>query len=262
MQSGKLQLKFVLFSVLVSIFIAAVEVPATVILPQGTLNSQEIHKLIIGYTFIAQDKSKKSRKLYFSPDGELRQIGHKGDYWKGGWKIKNGRLCINSRGDKVCRIIVSEDNQYRTYVVKKNNKHQLDEVFLSMVRGNQLTRETVEKQTGRISLPAGTLNAEELLTLFYDQTVESVTAVKKRKSRSYYDSNGEVRQYRNGQKRTGKWSVKVSGRICLQMENLPKKCRIIVREDGQYKKYIVKKNGKHQHSISYPEFRKGNPYHL
>ena len=34
------------------------------------------------------------------------------------------------------------------------------------------------------------------------------------------------------------------------MENLPEKCRIIVKEGAEYKKYIVKKNGKHVHSVN------------
>ena len=113
-----------------------------------------------------------------------------------------------------------------------------------------------------IALPPGTLSADELLRLFSDKTVYSVTAVRKRESVSYYASSGELLQMRNGVKRTGHWRVTANDRICLQMENLPEKCRIVVKEDGEYKKYIVKKNGRHQHSVSYVEFRDGNPLGL
>ena len=110
-----------------------------------------------------------------------------------------------------------------------------------------------------IQLPPGTLNSADLFNLFRNKTVFSVTAVQKRESVSYYGAGGDVRQLRNGIKHTGRWRVTASGRICLQMEDRPEKCRIIVKEGGMYKKYIVRKNGKHQHSVSYPKFRIGNP---
>ena len=113
-----------------------------------------------------------------------------------------------------------------------------------------------------IPLPDGTLNANDVLELFSDKTVESVTAVRGRTSISYYAPNGEVRQQRKGVTRTGKWRVLDNGRMCLQMDGLPEKCRIIVNENGIYKKYIVKKSGEHQHSVTYRSFRDGNPLGL
>ena len=115
-----------------------------------------------------------------------------------------------------------------------------------------------DKNTATIILPEGTLNVDQLADLLIGNTVESVTAVNGRKSFSYYAADGSLRQSRNGQTRYGKWHIRNDGRICLQMEQLPEKCRIIVKDDGIYKKYIVKKNGKHQHSVSYPNFWSGN----
>lgn len=111
-----------------------------------------------------------------------------------------------------------------------------------------------------MTLPEGTLTADEIVSLFSNHTVESVTAVKGRVSLSFYAPDGELRQMRHGKKRHGTWRVTPNDRICLQMEDLPEKCRIIVREGGVYKKYIVKKNGRHQHSVTYRSFVKGNPY--
>ena len=111
-------------------------------------------------------------------------------------------------------------------------------------------------------LPRGTLTKQELLNLFSDRTVVSVTAVRGRRSVSYYAPNGEIRQRRLGITRRGHWQVTKNARICLQMEDLPEKCRIVVREGDLYKKYIVKKNGHHQHTITYLSFRKGNPLGL
>jgi hypothetical protein len=109
-----------------------------------------------------------------------------------------------------------------------------------------------------VLLPEAVLTSAEVFELFNNRTVYSVTAVQGRESVGYYNPNGEIRQLQDGVKRTGRWRVTDNGRICLQMESLPEKCRIIVKDQGTYKKYIVKKNGDHQHSVSYPAFRDGN----
>jgi hypothetical protein len=109
-------------------------------------------------------------------------------------------------------------------------------------------------------LPLGTLKKEQVIKLFSGQTVESVTASKSRVSQSYYSPDGTVEQVRNGAKRYGKWRVRSDARICLQMEALEEKCRIIVKEGDEYQKYIVKKNGHHQHSVSYRKFAPGKRF--
>jgi len=58
--------------------------------------------------------------------------------------------------------------------------------------------------------------------------------------------------------RCGHWRVTKNDRLCLRMEDLPEKCRIVVAENGGYKKYIVRKNGKHQPTVSYLSFLEGN----
>ncbi len=110
----------------------------------------------------------------------------------------------------------------------------------------------------KVILPDGMLNRQELRELFSGKTVESVTAKKGRTSLTYYDPSGTVEQWRNGITRRGKWRISKGARICLQMENLKEKCRIIVQEEGRYKKYIVRKNGHHQHSVTYRTFADGN----
>jgi hypothetical protein len=126
--------------------------------------------------------------------------------------------------------------------------------------GQAIAEEAATKP--EIALPQGTLTAREVFALFNNKTVYSLTAVQKRESISFYAPSGEIRQQRNGIERIGRWWVAESGRICLQMEDLPEKCRIIVREKGTYNKYIVRKNGEHQLSVSYPAFRDGNPLGL
>lgn len=112
------------------------------------------------------------------------------------------------------------------------------------------------------TLPPGTLTSEQLLARFSGQTVESVTAAQGRESLSYYHPGGELRQQRLGKTRRGHWRVTKEHQICLQMEDLPEKCRIVVQEGGEYRKYIVKKNGRHQHTVTYRIFHAGNPFGL
>lgn len=113
-----------------------------------------------------------------------------------------------------------------------------------------------------LRLPANTLDSEQVRTLFADKTVESITAVRHRISLTYYSLDGDVRQLRKGIKRFGRWRVTKNGRMCLQMEGLREKCRIIVNDHGTYKKYIVRKDGRHQHSVTYRSFKPGNPLGL
>ncbi len=144
---------------------------------------------------------------------------------------------------------------YRLYAVKKDGNHRYDSTFVTFRNGEQL------KQLSKAPLlPEGTLKRKEIVDLFSGQTVESVTAVKGRVSQSYYSPDGSLEQLRDGVMRHGQWRVNKDSRMCLQMDNLKEKCRIIVKTDGMIKKYIVKKNGLHQHSVSYRKFTPGKNF--
>ena len=127
--------------------------------------------------------------------------------------------------------------------------------FLSGCAGTSSKKEPVV-------LPEGTLDQTAVVELFEDKTFESVTVGSGRTSTSYYDPNGQIRQVRQGSLRNGYWRVNSSGRMCLQMENHEEKCRIIVLEDGSYKKYVVKVDGQHRHVVSYRRIMYGNPMGL
>ncbi len=110
----------------------------------------------------------------------------------------------------------------------------------------------------RLSLPPGTLDANEVSALFSGKTVESKLDKNDRISLTYYNPNGELRQLQKGQKRTGTWRVKKSGRICLQFAGATASCRAIIKEGPVYRKYIVKRDGNHQPIITYTSFTTGN----
>jgi len=109
-----------------------------------------------------------------------------------------------------------------------------------------------------IPLPAGTLNAVEIEALFSGKSVESVIDKSGRVSLTYYNPNGELRQLQKGKIRSGTWEVRRDGRICLQIEDKSRQCRIVIKEGAAYRKYIVKKNGNHKQVLTYRLFQDGN----
>ncbi len=222
-------------------------------LPDSYLKADELRKLVYNTTAEVEfGKTKNKGLIYFSPNGELKLIKHDILY-KGYWKVrKNDRLCTQIEGSSWdCRIVAKVKKGYRQYIVKKSGKHRPELTYRKFHSGKQLTLHRAPL------LPRGTLNARQLKKLFSDKSVESVTAKKGRLSQTYYAPNGSVEQLRSGVKRAGKWRVTDEGRICLQMEDRKEKCRIIVKEGDKYKKYIVKKNGDHQHSVTYRNFAAG-----
>ncbi len=254
MQQKTLRLSLVFLSFLV-IFQPLTALGAKIALPEGTLSRLQVKKLILWQTVEAVNlKGKQPRLIYFGPNGELRQVREQ-KLELGRWEVtKKGRLCLEVENrNRECRILVPGPGDYRLYQVKKSASHIHTLTFVTFHPGDKL----VELTKGPI-LPRGTLGEKAVKKLFRKKTVESVTANKGRVSLTYYGPKGKVIQERNGQHRMGKWRVTNDGRICLQMENRKEKCRIIVKEGKVYKKYIVKKNGQHQHSVSYRRFIKGN----
>lgn len=225
-------------------------------LPEGTLTSKELKPLISGTTAeMLFGKSSKGLR-YFDPNGELLQV-KRDRLKKGKWKIKkNDRLCTkfgNSSWD--CRILVLEGDVYQQYVVKKSGNHERELTYKKFHPGQKLA----ELNRSPL-LPDGTLTRKKLEKLFSGKTVESKTVNKGRVSLSYYDPSGTVEQLRNGVLRFGTWRVSKKDRICLKMEASREKCRIVVKEDGQYNKYIVKKSGQHQRTVNYLNFFEGKQF--
>jgi len=224
----------------------------------GVLNAQQINALFSGKTVVADyiDSKERVRVSYFSPDGRIQQVRN-GWLKRGTWKTReDGRLCVNLKGSRRdCRIIVQQGNAYMQYVVKLDGNHKYELTYTRFRSGKHLAQ-----MSPTPILPPGTLKKKAIISLFSDKTVESVTARKRRVSQTYYHPDGNLVQLRNGVKRYGTWRVTKNSRICLQMEGLQEKCRIIVKDGEQYKKYILKKNNHHQHSVSYRKFTTGQAF--
>ncbi|MGK2907865.1 MAG: hypothetical protein ACSLFH_16200 [Desulfuromonadales bacterium] len=230
---------------------------SSIILPEGVLEAPRIGALFSGRTVVATIEG-KDRELvfFFGKDGQLIQVRNG---WQeiGSWNVRDdGRLCTDLEGSgRDCRIIVKQGGQYQQYAVKKDGNHSYELTYGVFQEGNHLAKLSKDPL-----LPAGTLSSEELMQLFSGQTVESVTAEKGRVSQTYYNPDGTLEQRQGGEQRFGKWRVTNDARICLQMEDLQEKCRIIVKEKDEVRKYIVKKNGQHQHSVSYRKFSPGKTF--
>ena len=224
----------------------------------GALSAEQINVLFSGKTVVADYIDSKERVLvsYFSPDGRIQQA-HNGWLKKGTWKTReDGRLCINLKGSrKDCRIIVPQGKAYMQYVVKLDGNHKYELTYTRFRSGKHL----VQLSPTPI-LPTGTLKKKAIISLFSDKTVESVTARKRRVSQTYYHHDGNLVQLRNGVKRYGTWRVTKNSRICLQMEGSQEKCRVIVKDGDLSKKFIIKKNSHHQHSVTYRKFTAGQTF--
>ena len=229
----------------------------SVIMPDGALNAEQIKGQFTGKSTVAKVADKERAEVYyFAEDGSVIEA-RDGFQKTGKWYVRDdGRLCIDLKGEhRDCRLIIKEGNNYHQYAAKLDGNHRYEQTYSDFRDGNQLL-----KLSPKPLLPFGTLKKKQVVKLFSDQTVESVTASKSRVSHTYYAPDGAVEQVRNGTKRYGKWRVSSDARICLQMEDRREKCRIIVKEGDEYKKYIVKKNGHHQHSVSYRKFAPGKQF--
>lgn len=230
---------------------------ASLDLPKGVLEASQISALFAGNTVVATVEGKdREQVFFFGKDGQLIQA-RDGFQETGTWDVRDdGRLCTDLEDSgRDCRIIVKQGAQYQQYAVKKDGNHRYEMTYTVFQKGKHLAKLSKDPL-----LPVGTLNKAEVVELFSGKTFESVTAGKGRVSKTYYSPDGTVEQLQGGEKRFGKWRVNNSGRICLQMEDLQEKCRIIVKENGEIRKYIVKKNGQHQHSVSYRKFTPGKTF--
>lgn len=106
----------------------------------------------------------------------------------------------------------------------------------------------------------GMLNQEQIQSLFINKTVESKNLNNNKISYTFYATDGEVIQQREGKIRLGKWKINSNNKICLNMENTRFGCRYIVRKGDQYFKYKKNKKGKLEPIILYGTFSSGKTF--
>jgi hypothetical protein len=221
-----------------SVELLAIDEKQVIVLPVGALNAEQIEEQFKGKSTVAKVADKERAEVYFfAEDGSVTEVRN-GWQKTGKWYTRDdGRLCIDIKGEhRDCRMIIKEGNNFHQYAAKLDGNHHYEQTYSDFREGNQLL-----KMSPKPLLPLGTLKKKQIIKLFSGQTVESVTVSKSRVSHTYYATDGTVEQLR-------------------KMEDRGEKCRIIVKEGDDYKKYIVKKNGHHQHSVSYRKFATGKQF--
>ncbi len=103
-----------------------------------------------------------------------------------------------------------------------------------------------------------TLNRDEVMTLFSDKTVQYYHERKDFDIEAYYAPDGSLRGKRGDKKLNATWSVEEHGSLCISRHG-QNRCRIIVENNGVYKKYKEKGDGSRVLVITYRKFIDGNP---
>lgn len=109
------------------------------------------------------------------------------------------------------------------------------------------------------SVFAEDLPRDEVLKLFSGKTVEAYHVKKDFDIKTYFNTDGTYRQFRDGEPRAGKWWVKDDGKMCMQRSDRNREyCRIIVKAGDKLTKVKVKENGKRVHLLDYKKFTEGD----
>ena len=110
------------------------------------------------------------------------------------------------------------------------------------------------------SVPAEqTLNAEEVTQLFSGNTYEATLPTRGLTMTVYADPNGTMRGIQNGHTFETGWKVNDQGEICVSYRD-KMSCRIVVEDNGIYKKYQVDDKGKRILLVEYKSFTPGNSH--
>ncbi len=105
--------------------------------------------------------------------------------------------------------------------------------------------------------PERVLSAEEVLTLFSGNTYVAVIPSRKLKMTVYVDPDGSMRGMQNGHKFNSKWQINEQGEICVSYKD-KMSCRIVMLQEGVYKKFKVTEKGEKVVLVVYESFAKGN----
>lgn len=111
--------------------------------------------------------------------------------------------------------------------------------------------------TGSLCAADKTLTGDEVRALFSGKTVDYVHVTRGFRMSVYYADDGSMRGMRDGNKTGGSWRVNDKGELCIEYGK-GDRCRHIVEEDGEYRKY-KEENGEKLHIVTYHTFTDGNP---
>lgn len=101
------------------------------------------------------------------------------------------------------------------------------------------------------------LTGEQLTQLFSGNTYEATLPTRGLSMTVYADPNGTMRGIQNGHTFETSWNVNEQGEICVSYRD-KLSCRIVIEDNGIYKKYKVDDKGKRTLLVVYKSFTAGN----
>lgn len=111
--------------------------------------------------------------------------------------------------------------------------------------------------------PTRTLTGDEIRRQFSNKTLRGTHHRRGYTFHSYWDADGTFRSYQGGSKtpRNGRWWLEGGDQICIEWQDTGERfCRnIVVDDEGNYHKELIKGNGRHIRLVSYHSFVDGNP---
>lgn len=102
-----------------------------------------------------------------------------------------------------------------------------------------------------------TLSAKEVSKLFIGNTYEAAIPSRNLKMTVYVDPDGTLRGMQGGHKFMSKWSINEQGQICISYKE-KMSCRIVMEDNGVYKKYKINEQGEKIVLVIYQSFTPGN----
>jgi len=106
--------------------------------------------------------------------------------------------------------------------------------------------------TGRELAPS------EIRHLVVGKTVDEDVVSRGERSSTYYSPSGNLHCIVNGASEFyGSWDIKDNGELCVEFGG-SRRCRVVVEEDGVYKKYKIRSDGSRKHVVTFEKFNDGD----
>jgi len=105
--------------------------------------------------------------------------------------------------------------------------------------------------------PIATLNAEQVTQLFSNTTYKASIPSRNLTMSVYVDPDGSMRGMQAGRAFKSRWEVSEQGEICVSYKD-KMRCRFVMNDKGQYKKYKLNEQGEKVILVIYESFLPGN----
>jgi hypothetical protein len=215
------------------------------------VTGNELNSLLSGKTLVGHNHVKDfGVKEFYSEDGRLVRIKNDGLILTGKWWLnkKQNKVCIQfveyKPNKKFCHSVTRDKNNE---VIKLKGNGNIHTKYDQIIDGNVTTYSFSERQ----------LNKNEMVELFSGKTAYEDVLSRGEKSVTYYNPDGNLHCIVDGKTEYhGSWSIE-SGEFCVEFGE-SKRCRLVVENNGVFKKYKLTDSGAKKHVVTFEDFRDGN----